>query len=115
MRKPNPIMSRRKRLKDATLVRRDEFDLEEKCISSVEALTSDLRSSIDQVRSPTLHGGGHTPDKRGLPNVGLGERAPEGAQDVRGCQRPHGSAGEKRAHYLEQALGQGRATLIHNA
>ena len=60
MRKPNPIMSRRKRLKDATLVRRDEFDLEEKCISSVEALTSDLRSSIDQVRSPTLHGRTHT-------------------------------------------------------
>ena len=60
LREPNPLICRRKRLKDATIVRRDEFDLEEKCISAVEALTSDLRSSIDQVRLPSLKDGdGH--------------------------------------------------------
>ena len=53
-----PHLPRRKRLKDATIVRRDEFDLEEKCISSVEAITSDLRSAVDQVRValPTARG-----------------------------------------------------------
>lgn len=61
LREPNPLICRRKRLKDATIVRRDEFDLEEKCISAVEALTSDLRSSIDQVRLPSLKGWGRSP------------------------------------------------------
>jgi hypothetical protein len=43
------LQNRRKKLKDATTVRRDEFDLEERCITAVDSLTSDLRSSIDQV------------------------------------------------------------------
>lgn len=35
-------------MKDATQVRRDEFEIEERCISAVEDLCKDLRVSIDQ-------------------------------------------------------------------
>jgi hypothetical protein len=41
--------ARRQRLKDSTAVRRDEFELESKCAQAVESLSSNLRTSIDQV------------------------------------------------------------------
>ena len=40
---------RRQRLKDSTAIRRDEFQLEGKCIASVDELTQNLRSAIDQM------------------------------------------------------------------
>jgi len=40
---------RRQRLKDSTAIRRDEFQLEGKCIASVDELTHNLRSAIDQL------------------------------------------------------------------
>ena len=73
---------------DATIVRRDEtrrdeFDLEEKCITSVEAIPSDIgpalaRSSVDQVRAalPPVARASSDPS---LIGVGLGARASEGS------------------------------------
>lgn len=46
--------ARRQRLKDGTAMRRDEFEMEERCIVSVEGLTSDLRSSVDQMWSRSI-------------------------------------------------------------
>lgn len=43
------MITRRQRLKNSTAVRRDEFELEGKCISAVEEISADLRSAIDQL------------------------------------------------------------------
>ena len=40
---------RRQRLKDSTAVRRDEFELENKCATAVDTLSTGLRTAIDQI------------------------------------------------------------------
>ena len=44
----NHCLERRSKLRQITSVRREDFDMESKCITSVNTLTADLRTSIDQ-------------------------------------------------------------------
>ena len=41
--------ARRQRLRNCVTARKDEYELEERCVSAVSDLCSDLRVSIDQV------------------------------------------------------------------
>jgi len=43
------FLHRRQRLKDSTAVRRDEFELENKCATAVDTLSTGLRTAIDQI------------------------------------------------------------------
>ncbi len=42
---------RRGRLKGCLIARKDEFELEQKCVDAVQVLCGDLRIAIDQVMS----------------------------------------------------------------